>query len=98
MIRKLPWLMIVMAGWLGLTQAQPRGRVAPPAVATLRVLLPEDDALFTIDDAPTRQAGTLRVFASPPLDPRRTYAYTLTATWEPNNYTKVIRTRIVNVR
>jgi len=64
----------------------------------LRVLLPEEDATLVIDDRPTKQTGVKREFVSAPLEPTGTYTYVLTATWEPNNYTKVIRTRKVQVR
>ena len=64
----------------------------------LRVLLPEEDAELLIDDRPTKQTGVNRAFVSGPLEPVGTYTYTLIATWEPNNYTKVIRTRKVQVR
>ena len=64
----------------------------------LRILLPEEDATLTIDDRPTKLTGVKREFVSAPLEPVGTYAYILTATWEPNNYTKVIRTRKVLVR
>jgi uncharacterized protein (TIGR03000 family) len=66
--------------------------------ATLRVLLPEDDAELKVDGKPTKQTGVKREFVSPPLDPRYTFAYTITASWEPNNYTTVFRTRKVHVR
>jgi uncharacterized protein (TIGR03000 family) len=65
--------------------------------AYLRVLLPEEDAKVLIDGATTKQTGSKRLFMSPPLQPGHTYTYTVTAKWEPNNYTEVIRTRRVSV-
>src|SRR5438552_1382848 len=64
----------------------------------LRVLLPQADAQLRIEDRPTQQTGTSRLFVSPPLEPGQTFAYTLTAVWEPNNYTTITRTRRVLVR
>ena len=64
----------------------------------LRVLLPEDDAHLLIDGKKTKQTGVKRHFVSPPLEAGWTYTYTLTATWEPNNYTEIIRTRVVHVK
>jgi uncharacterized protein (TIGR03000 family) len=65
---------------------------------TLRVLLPFADAQLMIDDLLTRQTGTERTFVSPPLDPGRDYSYTIQATWRPNNYTTITRTRRVAFR
>jgi uncharacterized protein (TIGR03000 family) len=65
---------------------------------TLRVLLPNKDAELTIEGKATKQKGVSRVFVSPPLEPGWKYAYTLTATWEPNNYTKVFRTKVASLR
>src|SRR5262249_14237712 len=42
--------------------------------------------------------GTERIFQSPPLLRGKEYSYTLSATWEPNNYTKITRTREVPVQ
>jgi uncharacterized protein (TIGR03000 family) len=100
MSRKLLWFtaVLVASGLWGSAGGQPATRQASNGSATLRVLLPEDDATLLVDNASTKQTGTERVFASPPLDPRYSYSYTLTAKWEPNNYTEVIRTRVVQVR
>ena len=65
--------------------------------ATLVVRLPAEDARLTVDGTPTRQTGLARRFLSPPLKPGRRYAYTLTAVWEPNNYTRITRSREVAV-
>jgi uncharacterized protein (TIGR03000 family) len=62
---------------------------------TLRVLVPAKDAQLTIDGKATKQTGTTRLFTSPPLEPGWKYTYTLTATWEPNNYTKITRAKTV---
>jgi uncharacterized protein (TIGR03000 family) len=80
---------------LGSAPAQQGGLRQP---AYLRVLLPEREAHLLIDGAKTKQTGTSRRFVSPPLEPSRTFTYTLTAQWEPNNYTTVIRTRAARVQ
>jgi uncharacterized protein (TIGR03000 family) len=46
--------------------------------ATLVVTLPAD-ARLTVDNTPTRLTSAKRVFNSPPLQPGRTYRYTLKA-------------------
>jgi uncharacterized protein (TIGR03000 family) len=65
---------------------------------TLKVLVPAPNAKLLIQDRLTQQNGTERTFESPPLEPGKEYTYTLTAKWEPNNYTKITRTRAVKVQ
>src|SRR5262245_60010354 len=91
------WALVVLAlpGAVSPAPAQPAAR---PQHAHLRVLLPEEDAELLVDCHVTKQTGTSRLFHSPPLEPGRTFTYTLTATWEPNNYTKITRTRKVAVQ
>ena len=51
----------------------------------------------------TKQGGTTRTFISPLLDTKsksgesQVYSYTVKAIWEPNNYTKITRTKKVKV-
>src|SRR5262245_20949045 len=66
-------------------------------VAHIKVLLPDEDATLTIDSAETKMRGVERRFVSPPLEPGKRFYYTLVAFWEPNNYTKIWRTRKVLV-
>jgi uncharacterized protein (TIGR03000 family) len=69
-----------------------------PKSVLLRVVLPAEDAQLRIDGRPTLQRkGRIRLFSTPPLEPGMDYEYTLTATWEPNNYTTIARTRKVAV-
>jgi uncharacterized protein (TIGR03000 family) len=46
--------------------------------------VPDPNARVFFDDAPTQQQGTDRVFTTPPLDPNKTYSYTVRATWTEN--------------
>ncbi len=64
----------------------------------LNVVVPEDDAEVVIQGGETKQTGFKRRFVSPPLEPGVNYVYTVVATWEPNNYTKITRTKRVTVR
>jgi uncharacterized protein (TIGR03000 family) len=89
----LAGLAVLAAG--NLTSAQ---QVLQSRPVYLRVLLPEEEVELEIDGHMTKQSGTSRLFVSPPLQPGRTFTYTLTATWEPNNYTKFTRTRSVPVQ
>jgi uncharacterized protein (TIGR03000 family) len=65
--------------------------------ATLTVRLPAD-ARLTVEGQVTKQTGAERRFISPPLEPGQKFSYTLAAFWEPNNYTKIARTRKVSVQ
>jgi uncharacterized protein (TIGR03000 family) len=73
-----------------------RGQTAQPV--TIKVELPRANAKLTIDDAATQQTGVSRKFASPPLEPGKTYSYTLKAVWQPNNYETVTRTRVIKFK
>ena len=65
---------------------------------TLKVLLPAGNVKLLIQDKLTQQFGTERIFVSPPLVAGKDYIYTLTAKWEPNNYTKITRIKTVKVQ
>jgi uncharacterized protein (TIGR03000 family) len=99
MLRRIAALLVVP---LVLTAARGQPPADKPAAdkqtATLRVLLPQDDATLTIEDKPTKQTGSERSFVSPPLEPGKSYTYTLVAKWMPNNYTTFTRKRTVPVK
>jgi uncharacterized protein (TIGR03000 family) len=71
-------------------KAQDAPAGARPATLVVRIAA---DAVLQVDGTPTRQSGEVRRFVSPPLQPGRRFSYTLAASWEPNNYTKITRTR-----
>jgi uncharacterized protein (TIGR03000 family) len=85
--------LLVILGQPALGQDAPKGQLA-----TLKVHLPDANVKLTIQDVVTKQGGMERVFQSPPLDPGKDYTYKLVAKWEPNNYTKITRTRTVKVQ
>src|SRR5262249_13133301 len=86
---------LMTLGLLGSAGAQQTGRGQE---AYLRLLVPQEDAKVLFDDHLTKQKGTKRFFVTPPLDAGRPFSYTLTVKWWPNNYTEVIRTRVVEVK
>jgi uncharacterized protein (TIGR03000 family) len=87
---------LVLQASAGFTQQKQASQSQP---VLLRVLLPAEDAQLRIDGRPTAQRGNrVRLFSTPPLAPGTDYEYTLTAIWEPNNYTTITRTRKVAVR
>jgi uncharacterized protein (TIGR03000 family) len=65
--------------------------------ARLNVRLPAADAEVWFDDKPTQQRGTMREFASPPLNPDKNYTYEVRARWMENGKT-MERTKKVAVR
>ncbi len=70
-----------------------------PASATIRVKLPAKARLL-FDDHETQQTGGERLFETPPLEPGKTFQYTLKATWksdpkrEADNITRMAVARV----
>jgi uncharacterized protein (TIGR03000 family) len=85
----LAWAVVLLVAVPVRGQAAAQPKAEP---ANLLVRLPTD-ARLSVDGTPTKQTGAERRFVSPPLEPGQKYSYTLTASWEPNNYTKITRTR-----
>ena len=52
---------------------------------------------MTINDKAMKKTGSTRLFTSPPLEAGKKFSYALVATWQPNNYTTMTRTRSVTV-
>ncbi len=88
---------MLLLAWMTSAPAQDKGTKTEPTQkpAYLKVLLSHANATLKIDDTATTQRGTTRTFITPPLDVGKRYSYTLTAFWEPNNYTKITRARDV---
>ncbi|HWY86762.1 MAG TPA: TIGR03000 domain-containing protein [Gemmataceae bacterium] len=97
----LPWLVLgaLFLAPLSAAFSQEAGKKK----ISLTVYVPQNDAILTIDGVATRQFGTTRTFISPPLDIKgkageaQIYTYTLKTIWEPNNYTKITRTKKVKI-
>jgi uncharacterized protein (TIGR03000 family) len=83
---------VTMLGLVGSASAQ------QAESALVRVLLPQEDAKVYFDETLTKQKGTDRSYSTPPLAAGKTFTYTVTAKWWPNNYTEVIRTRTLTVQ
>jgi uncharacterized protein (TIGR03000 family) len=69
----------------------------PSTIAKIHVLVPDPNARVSFDDTVTQQMGTDRIFISPPLDPAKTYIYSVKATWMDNGK-EVTRTQDVKVQ
>src|SRR5262249_11715845 len=86
-----PWMSLgLIAG------GQAKKTAAKPAY--LRVKLPDDKTELLVDGKPTKQEGKTRVFVTPPLEPGKTFTYTLTARWEGKGGAETVRTRRVSVQ
>ncbi len=79
---------------LSLLIGLPSARVQEPKQLVLKVLVPDEDAVVTVNEKKTEGAGKERriTVAAPP---KGKDFHTVTATWEPNNYTRFTRTRKV---
>jgi uncharacterized protein (TIGR03000 family) len=87
-----------LAGWSAAPAQQPAAK-SDEKPANLTVKLPRKDATVTIMGEKTQTKDKeVREFVSPPLKPNTKYEYTVVATWSPNNYTTIVRTRVVEVR
>jgi uncharacterized protein (TIGR03000 family) len=75
------------------------------APATIKIMIPETPTKVAIkvegkDLEPNDKASKegVRVLVTPDLEPGKTYAYKIEATIEPNNYTKIVRTREITFK
>ena len=69
------------------TQIRPAYYQAPTAAqqsVSVTVLVPDANAQVWFEDGLTSQTGTQRMFHSPPLEPNRTFTYTVKARWMEN--------------
>src|SRR5262245_51943670 len=100
-MRRSPLILAsVLVGLAFLVPLTPVHGQQPPAQAkpaNLKVLMPDADAALLIQNKPTQLRGLERTFVSPPLKTGQKYVYTVVAKWEPNNYTKITRTRKFDV-
>jgi uncharacterized protein (TIGR03000 family) len=63
----------------------------------LHLFVPTPDTRLWIQDQQMQQTGTERLFYSPPLEPGKTYTYTIKATWRDGDR-EVNRTQEVTVK
>jgi uncharacterized protein (TIGR03000 family) len=81
-----PFLLLVAA--VPLAAAEP---------ARIKVILPEDAATVQIGGYETKSQGRERTYASPPLEPGKTFTYVVKASWIENNRL-IVRMRVAEVR
>jgi uncharacterized protein (TIGR03000 family) len=64
----------------------------------ITVTVPHDDAQLVVEGQAVPGSGPSRVVSTPALERNATHRYTLTATWQPNGYTTMTRTRTIAFR
>jgi uncharacterized protein (TIGR03000 family) len=80
------------------TAAQSSAAVERRLAARVVVALPADDAELAVDGETIPGQGPSREFDTMPLDAGGDHRLTFTATWEPNTYTTMTRSKTVLVR
>ena len=78
--------------------AQQAAATANRLSAQITVTVPNEQTKLVVENKEIAGAGSSRTFETPPLDVGTTHKYTFTATWNPNTYTTMTRTRIVEFR
>jgi uncharacterized protein (TIGR03000 family) len=76
-------------------------KTADKTKATIEIKVPESSyrpTILKIDGHDTKQSGEKRIFVTPELKPDTSYQYTIEITIEPNNYTKITRTKDVTFK
>jgi uncharacterized protein (TIGR03000 family) len=64
----------------------------------LKVTVPQEDAELLIEGKATKPTGTVREFETPEVEQGKLYEYTFSATWRPNNYTTLTRTKSIEFK
>src|SRR4051812_32687456 len=92
---------VVLACVVGLATAQDKSKDKDKKAATIKVLLPESsfkETIVKIEGVEMKTTGTTRTYTSPTLETGKEYAYKIEALIEPNNYTKITRTKEVTFK
>ena len=80
-------------------QASPdRARAEAGRSARLTVRVPHDDTVLSLDGHAIVGMGGTREVETPALGPQERRSFTLTASWNPNTYTTMTRTKSVSLR
>ena len=87
----------VLSGAFTDTQAQDKKDVKK-VKSKLKITVPQDDAQLQIEGKVTKPTGVTREFETPELEAGKAYEYTFTVIWEPNNYTKITRTKNIEFK
>lgn len=76
--------------------AQTATASAARLTSRITITVPNEQTDLVVDGKDIPGAGVSRTFSTPPLETGSTHRYTFTATWMPNSYTTMTRTRSVS--
>lgn len=68
------------------------------AKSKLKISVPQEDAKLQIEGKDTKPSGLVREFETPELEVGKLYEYSFSVMWEPNNYTKLTRSKSVEFK
>ncbi len=94
--------MAVGCAFAALSASQPAAAQSAPAVGrypttSVAVEVPSESAELVVNGSTVNGTGTSRTFETASLPPG-THRYTFAVTWDPNGYTKITRTKTVELR
>lgn len=102
------WLVVAVLGVPGPAAVKLAAQAAAPVreqapqratrSAHLTVQVPHPDTVLSLDGRVLEGAGPTREVETPAIDARARLDFTLTATWKPNGYTEMTRTKTVALR
>ena len=69
-----------------------------PVTSRMAITVPQTDAELVVEGRPVPGSGLSREVETPPLKAGVTYKYSVAATWKPNAYTTMTRTKTVSFR
>lgn len=90
-------LCFMSGGFAGVGTAQDKKEVKK-AKSKLKITVPEAEAELQIEGKATKPTGAVREFETPDLEVGKSYEYTFSVTWRPNNYTTLTRTKSVEFK
>ena len=79
------------------TKAEKKGDVKK-VKSKIKVTVPQEDAELMIEGKATKPTGPTREFETPEVETGKLFEYTFSATWRPNNYTVLTRTKTVEFK
>jgi uncharacterized protein (TIGR03000 family) len=101
-MRMMSFALAMLFGLIGLAKSQEeKAKAQEGKPAIIKVLLPKEvyhETIVTIEGKMTKTPGEERTFMTPPLEAGKTYLYKIEALIEPNNYTKITRTREIEFK
>src|SRR5262245_51872501 len=95
LFRLIP-LVLLAAAPAFLADPQVAAGLSGTVVSSVKVTVPQDNTELKVNGKVIEGTGKVREFKTEELKDGETYKYTFSAFWEPNNYTKITRTKTVS--